>query len=338
MYTIGYMPNGEPVTAAEIEGGNLKATILSYGSLLHSLQLTGHDAPLVLAYADFEDYLSHALYLGSNCGRSIGRTRGGRLVIDGEEFQLEKNSSGKHNLHGGTNGIGTRNWKFVSVSRDEAVLEIRCPDGNMGFPGNLDVRATYRLSQGSGLSVTLEAVTDRPTMCSLTHHSYFNLEDGGETSILDHNLKIHGGAYLPVDEDLVPDGRVVPVAGTDFDFRESRPIRHQRDGSQVIYDNNFCISAARGELRLAATAKARGSGVTMECWTTEPGLQFFAGDSMARPAVTPRGYPFSAYSGFCLEAQIWPNSAEYSYFPQAILRPGEVSTQVTEYRFSRATD
>lgn len=335
MDVFGHMPDGEPVGAVEIAGGGLKATILSYGSLLHDLRLKGHEPPLVLAYADFADYPAHSPYLGANCGRSINRIRGGRLTIDGETFQLDRNFLGKHNLHGGTNGIGTRNWAFVAVAKDEAVLEIRCPHGNMGFPGNLDVRATYRLSGKGVLSIALEAVTDRPTICNLAHHSYFNLEDGGRTSILDHQLQIHAGAYLPVDDELIPDGRVLPVSGTAYDFRALRPIRHGRNGAQTLYDLNFCISGERGPMRQAAVAKSPRSGVTMECWSGEPGLQFYAGGTMKRPALSPSGHPFDDYAGFCLETQVWPNSPQYEYFPQAILRPGQSSRQVTEYRFSR---
>jgi aldose 1-epimerase len=333
MDVFGHMPDGEPVGAVEISGGGLKATVLSYGSLLHDLRLKGHAPSLVLGYGDFSDYVQHSPYLGANCGRSINRIRDGRLTIDGKSFQLEQNFLGKHNLHGGTNGIGTRNWKFVAVSKDEAVLEIRCPDGNMGFPGNLDVRASYRLSGKGTLSVTLEAVTDKPTLCNLSHHSYFNLEDGGRSSILDHKLQIHAQAYLPVDDDLIPDGRVIPVAGTDFDFLLSRPVRREIEGSQVIYDNNFCLAAARRSLHLAAEAAAPGSGVTMQCWTTEPGIQFYAGNTMSRPVLSPERFAYEAYAGFCLEAQLWPNAIEYSYFPSPILRPGEHSIQITEYRF-----
>jgi aldose 1-epimerase len=336
MDIFGQMPDGEAVGAVEIAGGGLRATILSYGSLLYDLRLKGHDAPLVLAYGKFEDYLIHSPYLGANCGRSINRIRDGLLTIDGVTHQLQQNFLGRHNLHGGTNGIGTRNWKFAAVSKDEAVLEIRCPDGNMGFPGNLDVRATYRVSGKGVLSVELEAVTDKPTVCNLSHHSYFSLHDGGRTSILDHALQINAAAYTPVDASLIPDGRVLPVAGTDFDFRQLRPIRREQNGTQIIYDCNYCLSAARSdELRLAARAASTHSGVTMECWTGEPGIQFYAGNTMARPALSPGGFPFSAYGGFCLETQIWPNSPEYPYFPQAILRPGTISRQITEYRFSR---
>jgi aldose 1-epimerase len=336
MDIFGTMPDGEPVGSVEISGGGLKATILSYGSLLYDLRLKDHAEPLVLAYGDFADYLAHSPYLGANCGRSINRIRDGVLTIDGVTHQLEQNFLGQHNLHGGTNGIGTRNWTFAAVSKDEAVLEIRCPDGNMGFPGNLDIRATYRLSGKGVLFIALEAVTDKPTLCNLSHHSYFNLEDGGRSPILDHTLQINAGAYTPVDEALIPDGRVLPVAGTDFDFRQSRRIRREHNNTQVIYDCNYCLSSAHsGKLRLAAHAAAPKSGVSMECWTGEPGIQFYAGNTMARPALSPGGFAYQAHAGFCLEAQVWPNSPHLPYFPQAILRPGETSCQVTEYHFLR---
>jgi aldose 1-epimerase len=336
MDVFGQMPDGEPVGAVEISGGGLKATILSYGSLLYDLRLKSHDSPLVLAYDNFADYLVHSPYLGANCGRSINRIRDGLLTIDGVTHQLEQNFLGQHNLHGGTNGVGTRNWKFAAVSKDEAVLEIRCPDGNMGFPGNLDVRATYKLSGKGVMSVTLEAVTDKPTLCNLSHHSYFNLEDGGRTPILDHCLQINAAAYTPVGEDLIPDGRVLPVSGNDFDFRAARQIRRERDGAQIIYDCNYCLASERSEtLRLAAQVTAQSSGVSLVCWTGEPGIQFYAGNTMARPALSPEGFAYRAYSGFCLEAQVWPNSPHLPYFPQAILRPGSISRQITEYRFSR---
>jgi aldose 1-epimerase len=335
MDIFGHMPDGEPVGAVEIAGGGLKAVILSYGSLLHDLRLKGHDAPLVLGYADLEDYFLPSPYLGANCGRSINRIRNGALTIEGKFHQLDRNYLGKHNLHGGTNGISAMNWKFVAVSKDEAVLEVRCPDGNMGFPGNLDVRATYSLSGKGVLSVTLEGVTDAPTVCNLSHHSYFNLHDGGRSAILDHELQINASGYLAVDNELIPDGRVLPVSGTEFDFRDMRPIRRESGGRQIGYDLNYCVSAARGPLRHVATARSVESGVSMECRSGEPGMQFYAGGGMARPALSPEGFAYAPFAGFCLEAQVWPGFAEYPYFPQAFLRPGEVSRQETQYRFWR---
>ena len=134
-------------------------------------------------------------------------------LLMARNINLETNFLGRHNLHGGTNGIGTRNWTFVAVSKDEAVLEIRCPDGNMGFPGNLDVRCTYKCSAKGTLSVLFESVTDRPTVCNIAHHSYFNLDDGGRTDILGHQMQIMAQAYCPPMTILFPMGECCRLRG-----------------------------------------------------------------------------------------------------------------------------
>ena len=260
MDIFGQTSDSEAVQIAEITGGGLTARIMSWGAAVQDLRLKGHDKPLVLGFPEFADYPAHSPYFGANAGRNINRIRNAELIIDGKLHALDKNFRGRHNLHGGTNGIGTRNWTFVAVAKDEAVLEIRCPDGNMGFPGNLDVRCTYRLSGKGVLSVLFESVTDKPTVCNIAHHSYFNLDDGGETDILNHKMQIFADAFLPTDDDLVPDGRVMPVRGTSHDFLESRPIRHETSGKQTVYDNTWCLSAARGPMRHAAHAQAVHSG------------------------------------------------------------------------------
>ncbi len=335
MDVFGQTENGEAVQMVEISGGGLTASIMSWGAVVQDLRLKGHDAPLVLGFPTFDDYPAHSKYFGANVGRNVNRIRDGELVIDGVTHQLEINFRGRHNLHGGTQGIGTRNWTFVAVSRDEAVLEIRCPDGNMGFPGNLDVRCTYRVSGKGVLSVVFEAVTDKVTVCNLAHHSYFNLEDGGATDCRDHRMHILADGYLPTDDDLIPDGRVLPVAGSDHDFRQPRAIRREVKGEQVIYDNNWCLSAARGQFRKAARVEAPKSGVALEVHTGEPGIQFYAGNTLPAGPEGLTGKPYFQYAGFCLETQGWPDATHYPYFPSNILRPGETLRQETEYRFTK---
>ena len=153
--------------------------------------------------------------------------------------------------------------------------------------------------------------------------------------ILDHRMTIAARAYLPVDAEMIPTGVVQPVDGTPFDFREPRPIRMEIEGDQIDYDHNFCLSAGRNPLRTVAVVEAPNSGVRMEVRTTEPGLQFYAGHKLARPAAGLLGAPYEPRAGFCLETQVWPDSPNRPYFPQALLRPGGRSEQVTEYVFSR---
>ncbi|MBZ9653279.1 aldose epimerase family protein [Phyllobacterium lublinensis] len=334
---FGHTTNGEAVHRITISGGGLTAKVLTWGAVIQDLRLKGHEAPLVLGYQDFEDYPAHSPYLGATVGRSINRIRNGELTIDGATYQLEKNFRGLHNIHGGSEGTGHRNWEVVAVGADYVTLTVQLGDGEMGFPGNLTITCTYMLEPKGTLAIRMDAVTDKPTICNLAHHSYFNLDDGGATEALDHQVKIGADAYLPVDSDLIPDGRVLPVAGTTHDFREYRPIRLEEHGDQVVYDNNFCLSSQRRPLRTVAWAKGERSGVEMTVSTTEPGLQFYAGNTLGgRPPVGLTGNTYGNYAGFCFEAQVWPDSTHFSYFPQAILRPEETYSQMTKYGFKRA--
>ncbi|MGH6760150.1 MAG: aldose epimerase family protein [Phyllobacterium sp.] len=332
---FGHTENGEAVHRLTIVGGGLTAKILTWGAVVQDLRLQDHDAPLVLGYRDFADYPKYSPCLGAIPGRSANRIRNGRITLDGKTYQLDCNFQGAHNLHGGTDGTHKKIWEVVALGRDYAALTLDLPDGHMGFPGRLSIRCTYMLQPGGVLAVRVDSVSDKTTICNLTHHSYFNLDDGGLTDILDHQLMIGADAYLPVDEALIPDGRTLPVQGSTHDFRQFRPIRLEHNGKQVIYDNNYCLSAARVPMRWCATAKGAQSGVQLDVLTTEPGLQFYAGNTVARPAAGLTGQPYEAYAGFCLEAQVWPDSPNHPYFPQAVLHAGEGYTQETQYRFSK---
>lgn len=330
---FGRTPEGETVHRVSIVGGGLRASIMEWGAAVQDLRLDGHDAPLVLGFETFDPYPQHSPYFGATAGRYANRIRGGKFVIDGQRFQADTNFLGKHMLHGGAKGLGKRLWRIAEAGADFVVLKILDPGAQPGFPGNLDVTCTYRLRTGGVLAVELEATTDAPTLCNFAHHSYFNLDDGGWSDILGHRLMIPAGAYLPVDDELIPTGVVQPVDGTEFDFRLAREIRSVDE--QIPYDHNFCLAAARGPLKLAAWAQGR-SGVEMEVWTTEPGLQFYAGHKLAREVPGLGGRRYAAYAGFALEPQVWPDSPNRPYFPQAILRPGETYRQTTEYRFRMA--
>lgn len=330
---FGTTDGGEEVRRHRIEGGGLTATVMEWGAVVQDLRLSGHPAPLVLGFTNFDDYPASSPYFGAIAGRYANRIANGRFVIDGQRYQADTNFLGKHTLHGGAKGIGKRVWTLAARGSDFVTLTLRDPDGAMGFPGTLDITCTYRLKLPGTLSVELSATTDQPTLCNLTNHSYFNLDDGGTGAVLDHRLVLPAGAYLPVDDEMIPTGVVQPVEGTAFDFQLARPIRMEEDGRQVPYDHNFCLAAKGGTLRQAAWAQAAFSGVEMEMWTTEPGVQFYAGHKVAREAEGLDGRRYEAFAGFCLEAQAWPDSPNRAWFPQAILWPGDRYRQLTEYRF-----
>ena len=328
--TFGTTREGEAVHRVEIAGGALSARILTYGAVVQDLRLAGHGAPLVLGFERIEGYLDHSVYFGAIVGRYANRIAGGKFMLDGERFETDANDRG-NTLHGGANGLHSRVWRIADRGADFVTLAIGDPSGATGFPGSLDIACTYRIRPPGTLSVELTATCDRATLCNLAHHSYFNLDDGGRGSILDHTLRLSAQAYTPVDENGIPTGEVLPVQGTRFDFVLPRAVAS--DGDDGIYDHNFCLAAQRGELKQAAWARGGRSGIEMELWTTEPGLQFFSGGFPERSVPGLDGTVYKPHAGFCLEPQVWPDSPNRPYFPQAVLRPGETYRQASEFRF-----
>jgi aldose 1-epimerase len=331
--SFGKDADGKTVERVTLAGSALRASVISWGASVQQLWLEGHDSPLTLGFERIEDYLAHPLFYGATVGRYANRIAQGRFTIDGERFQVDTNEPSGNTLHGGGTGIWRRNWRVAEAGPDFVTLTLRDPDGAMGFPGNLDISCTYRLARPATLAIEMTAVTDAPTPCNLAHHSWFNLDDGGAGDVRDHRLRIAAAAYLPVDSGLIPTGHVVPVDGTPFDFRQARTIRN---GEGTAYDHNFCLAAARRQLAQAAWVQGARSGVEMEVWSTEPGLQFFDGDAPAPEAAGLGGIRYRRHAAICLEPQIWPDSPNRPYFPQAVLRPGETYRQVTEYRFRQA--
>lgn len=330
---FGTTDDGQDVRRFEIAGGGLTAKIISWGAVVQDLRLSGHDAPLVLGFERFASYPASSPYFGAIVGRNANRIRDGRFTLDGRRYRIDPERPDSNGLHGGSNGFGHRVWDVLVHGPDFVTLGLHDPDGEMGFPGALDVRCTYRLKIPGTLSVELTATSDEPTLCNLAHHSYFNLDDGGAGDILDHRLMLNAAAYLPADAAMLPTGVVQPVDDTPFDFRFARAVRMEMEGEQLGYDNNFCLAAARGPMRQAAWVQGASSGVEMEVWTTEPGLQFYIGQHVSTEARGLGGRRYQPYAGLCLEPQVWPDSPNRPYFPQATLWPGQMYRQTTEYRF-----
>lgn len=330
--TFGTTPSGEVVERVTISNGGLTAKVITWGAVIQDLRLEGHQPSLVLGFDNFDYYPKHSSYFGATPGRNSNRIDAGKFSIDGEEFQLEKNERGVNHLHGGSDGIAKRNWTIVSHSASDVVLSITDPDGRAGYPGKCEITATYRLSANGSLSVIYDATTDKPTPVNLCQHSYFNL-DGSET-ILDHEIQIAADHYLPVTDDLIPTGEIRRVGGTEFDLRQSAPIRRSLNGALVNYDHNFCLAKERRFKTKVATLRSPASGVQMDVFTTEPGVQFYSASKLDVPVPGHDGRAIGAYAGLCLETQIWPNAVNHENFPEAILHPGETLRQETDYVFS----
>jgi aldose 1-epimerase len=318
---------GEVVLATP---GGLEAKIIEFGATVRDLvvPLAGGKRRVVLGFDTLEGYLGNGGYIGVTAGRHASRTGGGKLPVEGRVHQLTLNNGPNH-LHGGTAGFSHRPWRIVAHDAESVTLALTSPDGDQGYPGTVEARCTYRLLDPGTLRVVMTATTDAPTFVSLAHHSYFTLTPG--RSIRDHRLQVNARHYTPMDEALIPTGEIRAVAGTPFDFRASRPIGQD---PSFTYDCNLVLDGPRGALSWAATLEAPDGSLAMETHTTEPCLVFY--DALHLPAE-PRGLdgmPHGPHAGLCLEPMRFPDNANKPWFPSALLRPGELYRQVTEYRFA----
>lgn len=331
---FGQTQSGETVYRVEIKGGGLTAKIITWGAVIQDLRLDGHDAPLLLGFDDFDSYPAHSSYFGATPGRCANRIGGGKFTLDGKNYQLDLNEKGVTHLHGGKDNIAKRNWTIVEHDVDRVVLKIVDPDGRGGYPGNCTIQATYWVHGNGEFSVTYESTSDQPTIANVCQHAYFNLD--GRDDALGHDIMIAADGYLVTNELQIPTGEVRPVAGAVFDFREMSPMKRFDGSEQALYDHNFCLSTERTAKRSVALARSLNSGVSLEVRTTEPGVQFYAGFKLDVPVPGLDGRKYGPFAGFCLETQIWPDAINHEDFPDAVLRPGEVLRQETDYIFSKS--
>ncbi len=307
---------------------------------IHTPDRDGHLADVCLGFDDAAAYLGESHYLGALIGRYGNRIANGRFTLDGETYQLNVNNGVNH-LHGGLDGFHRRMWEaetFATPKSAGLILSYLSPDGEQGYPGNLEVTAIYELRNNNELRIAFHAITDKATPVNLTNHAYFNL--AGKGDILSHELTIAADAYTPVDSGLIPTGELPAVAGTPFDFRTPHAIgaRIDEDDEQLRhgagYDHNFVLNkSAPGALELAARVRDPSSGRVLEVLTQEPGVQFYSGNFL-HDGMGGKGRIYSHRSGFCLEPQHYPDSPNRPEFPSTILRPGEEYTTVMSYRFS----
>ncbi|MDE2748265.1 MAG: galactose mutarotase [Chloroflexota bacterium] len=345
MRDYGRTKDGRTVEAYTLRNAaGMEVKCISFGGILTSISVPdrqGGFANVALGFDNFAQYEAEHPYFGAITGRYANRIDGGAFALDDVDYRLFKND-GENSLHGGEVGFDKRIW---TVSESDSALELsyRSPDGEEGYPGNLDVSVRYSLSEGNALQIDYAALTDAPTVVNLTNHSYFNLMGEGEGTIYDHILTLHADHYTPTDARQIPTGEKAPVDGTPFDFRQPKTIGSGQRSShpQIIaaqgYDHNFVLNRAGlsdGELGLAARAYEPVSGRVLEVWTTEPGLQFYAGNFLDATLVGSSGRLYRQSDGFALETQHFPDSPNKPEFPSTVLRPGQRFESTTEYRFS----
>lgn len=330
MELFGYLPDGTKIHRISIQGSGLQASFLTYGAILQNLQLEGHHYPLVLGFPDFAPYLDDSPYFGATVGRCANRIRDGHLQLGNKPYQLDRNFLGKHSLHGGSVGIGKRNWTLSEYGNDFVHFDIVLNDCEMGFPGNMAVRAEFKLMDPGVLDIVYTATTDAPTLCNITNHTYFNLS--GENNVLNHLLQVDADHFLPVDDELIPTGEIKHVANHDFDFRSAKPLKAV--ARNHLIDHNFCLSRNK-KLKKVASLFSPISGVHMVCKTTEPGLQIYAGKNINTRNPGFYGSPMGPYAGLAMEAQIWPDAHHHEHFPDALLTQKQTYRHNTQYIFSK---
>ncbi len=332
----------EEYTLCNASGMEVK--LITFGGILTSIRVPdrgGHFANVALGFDRLAKYEAEHPYFGAITGRYANRIAGGKFSLDGADYELFK-QDGVASLHGGEVGFDKRNW--AARQFDNGVeLSYLSPDGEEGYPGNLNVTVRYSLDDENILRIEYSAATDAPTVLNLTNHSYFNLLGEGEGTIYDHILTLNADSYTPTDARQIPTGEITSVAGTPFDFRVPKTIGPgQRSADpQIImakgYDHNFVLireGLSDGELGLAARVYEPRLGRIMEVWTTEPGVQFYAGNVLDTTLVGASGRLYRQSDGLALETQHFPDSPNQPGFPSTVLRPGERFHSATEYRFS----
>ncbi|MBB6235854.1 aldose 1-epimerase [Pedobacter sp. AK013] len=319
-------------------------SISNYGGRVVSLLVPDKDNKLtdvVLGYDSVGAYRKKGEpFFGALIGRYGNRIGKGKFTLDGKEYQLQLND-GVNTLHGGTDGFFGKVWDAKQLDSTKLELSYVSNDGEAGYPGKLDVKVTYTLTDDNALQIDYVATTDKSTIVNLTNHAYFNLNGEGDSTILDHELTIDANAYTPVDSTLIPTGKLQPVAGTAFDFNKAKLIGKQiEDKDEQLkfgkgYDHNFVLTHHDGKTPVAVV-KSTKTGIVLSVITTEPGLQFYSGNFLTGADKDGKGgksYPHR--SAFCLETQHFPDAPNHPNFASTVLKPGETYKTSTTYKFSK---
>lgn len=328
---FGTMPDGSPVQEVVLRHGAMVARVITWGAVLRDLQLPVDGAlrSVVLGFDKLSDYLTYSRNHGANVGRYGGRIRGGRLIIDGVAHPLTRNLDGQHHSHGGTLGLGRRNWRLEGYGTDWARFAIDSPAGDEGYPGALAATCRYDLGPAA-IRVTIDAQVTAPSPVNFLHHSYFNLDGAG--TIHAHRLHMLADRMLEADDAGLPTGRILPVAGTRYDFGQPRqiPVPAQYDTSYVLDGGLMPMP------RPAAWLHAGDGRLAMEVRTTEPGLHFYSGYAAVAPVHYQDGRPCIAETGLCLEATRFNDAVNQPQFGDVLATPHRPYHQRTEFHFHPA--
>lgn len=322
----------------------LEVTVTNYGAKIVSIMVPDKNGKLtdvVLGHDSIDDYLaSEEAYFGAICGRYGNRIAKGKFILDGVTYDKLAINNGPNSLHGGIKGFNSVVWD--AVQKDDQTLELTyiSADGEEGFPGKLITTVTYYLSDNNEVIIFYNATTSKPTVLNLTNHSYFNLSGAGDPSVSDHSLLINADTYLPTDETAIPYGSPEKVENTPMDFRKPHLIGERIDEpfQQLIwgrgYDHTYILNKEGEELSFCARCSSPKTGIAMETFTTQPGVQLYTGNWMTGNMRGKFDQRYPARAALCLETQHYPDSPNKPEYPTTVLRPGEEYKHTTIYKFS----
>lgn len=336
--------NGDSTDLFVLKNANgMEVTVTNYGGRIASVMVpdkNGKMLDVVLGFDNVDDYVNIDNNFGATIGRYGNRLAHGKITVEGVEYQLPLNNFG-HTLHGGPEGFDKKVFKAVQPDSQTVVLTYLSPDGEAGFPGNLNVKVTMILTDDNAIDLQYEAETDKETVVNLTNHSYFNLSGDGNNTVLNDFLMINGDAYTPVDDTFMTTGSIDKVEGTPMDFRTPTLIGERIDQYDFVqlkngdgYDHNWVLNTNCDITQVAATVYSPATGIQLDVYTTEPGLQIYSGNFLDGTVTGKNGAVYGKRNAICLETQKYPDSPNKPDWPQPYLKPGEKYTSRCIYKFS----
>ena len=321
---------------------NMEVCVTNFGGRIVSVMVPDKDGQMrdvVLGFDSIQDYVSKPSDFGASIGRYANRINQGRFTLDGTEYQLPQNNYG-HCLHGGPQGFQYRVFDAVQPNPQELELTYMAEDGEEGFPGNITCKVLMKLTDDNAIDIRYEAETDKPTIVNMTNHSYFNL-DGDAARNEAHLLTIDADYYTPVDSTFMTTGEIAPVEGTPMDFRTPTPVGARINDYDFVqlkngngYDHNWVLNTKGDITRKCATLESPLTGIVLDVYTNEPGIQVYAGNFLDGSLTGKKGITYNQRASVCLETQKYPDTPNKTEWPSAVLRPGEKYMSQCIFKFS----
>ena len=336
--------NNQPVDLYTLKNNaGMEVCITNFGARIVSVVVpdrNGEMKDVVLGFDKMKDYQHVPSDFGAAIGRYANRIKAGRFELDGEAFQLPQNNFG-HSLHGGPQGWQYQVYKAKPVSNTSIAMTRFSPDGDANYPGNVTATVTYTLTEDNAIDIRYEATTDKKTIINMTNHSYFNLSGDASKPITDHMLYINADAFTPVDSTFMTTGDIVPVADTPMDFTTPKTISAEIDNYDYEqlkngngYDHNWVLNTNGDVKQLAAKVTSPTSGIALEVYTNEPGIQVYTGNFLDGTATGKKGIAYQQRTGICLEVQHYPDSPNKPHWPSVVLQPGQTYRSECIYKFT----